>query len=183
MRSTPVGGAVARQATDPPRASKQERQVPQETSAAFDWISAEACRPKEEARQARAAGLLRGRLVLLRCPTTPLMGRFLRRCDASTAEGDGGGTMVGESRRAIERPRHAMVSSATSQAQASSRSEQLQDYLIAVCADARMVASLMVTAIVNAISAYSIGVAALSSRLKRSSVAFMASLTIPARPH
>ena len=111
------------------------------------------------------------------------MGRFLRRCDASTAERDGGGTMVGESRRAIERPRHATVSSATSQAQAPSRSEQLQDYLIAVCADARMVASLIVTAIVNAISPYSIGVAALSSRLKRSTVAFMASLTIPARPH
>lgn len=91
--------------------------------------------------------------------------------------------MVGESRRAIERPRHATVSSATSQAQAPSRSEQLQDYLIAVCADARMVASLIVTAIVNAISPYSIGVAALSSRLKRSTVAFMASLTIPARPH
>ena len=90
--------------------------------------------------------------------------------------------MVGESRRAIERPRHAMVSSATSQAQASSRSEQLQDYLIAVCADARMVASLMVTAIVNAISPYSIGVAALSSRVKRSSVAFMASLTIRCDP-
>jgi len=64
--------------------------------------------------------------------------------------------------------------------QAPSRSEQPQDYLIAVCADARMVASLMVTAIVNAISPYSIGVAALSSRVKRSSVAFMASLTIRA---
>ena len=65
-------------------------------------------------------------------------------------------------------------------AQAPSRSKQPQDYLIAVCADARMVASLMLTAIVNAISPYSIGVAALSSRVKRSSVAFIESLTIRA---
>src|SRR5262245_17060277 len=43
-----------------------------------------------------------------------------------------------------------------------------------------MVASLTATAIANATSPYSIGVAALSSRVKRSSVAFMASLTIRA---
>jgi hypothetical protein len=63
---------------------------------------------------------------------------------------------------------------------APSRSGQLQDHLIALCAEARMVASLSVTAIANAISPYSIGVAALSSRVKRSSVAVMASLTIRA---
>jgi hypothetical protein len=56
-------------------------------------------------------------------------------------------------------------------------SAQLQDYLIAVGAAARIVASLIATAIANAINPYSIGVAALSSRVKRSSVSLMASLS------
>jgi hypothetical protein len=55
-------------------------------------------------------------------------------------------------------------------------SAQLQDHLIAVGAAARIVASLIATAIANAINPYSIGVVALSSRVKRSSVSLMASL-------